>query len=157
MEIVWSIDAFSSFFPPRFDYEGLDPRAAFYLMRDLEAVITDKAFTSQKFAVGDHVYGVEKAENFEYIDPVDGSVTRNQVSGGSDRKWRTAVHAESVGMEMFRDDPVPIPVSGIGIDTGFFFKISKFNQLTFNTRIENPHEYLSGLATSYFRCSSMGQ
>lgn len=120
-------------------------------MRDLEAVITDKAFTSQKFAVGDHVYGVEKAENFEYIDPVDGSVTRNQVSCSNNRKWRTAVRAESVGMEMFRDEPVPIPVSGIDIDTGFFFKISKFNQLSFNTRIENPHEYLSGLVTRYFR------
>lgn len=64
----------------RFDYEGLDPRAAFYLMRDLEAVISDKAFTSQKFAVGDHMYSVEKADNFEYIDPVDGTVARNQVS-----------------------------------------------------------------------------
>lgn len=72
----------------RFDYEGLDPRAAFYLMRDLEAVISDKAFTNQKFAVGDHVYGVEKAENFEYIDPVDGSVARNQVSLRKDRKGR---------------------------------------------------------------------
>lgn len=66
----------------RFDYEGLDPRAAFYLMRDLEAVISDKAFTSQKFAVGDHIYNVEKADNFEYIDPVDGTVARNQVSLG---------------------------------------------------------------------------
>lgn len=64
----------------RFDYEGLDPRAAFYLMRDLEAVILDKAFTSQKFAVGDHIYSVERADNFEYIDPVDGTVARNQVS-----------------------------------------------------------------------------
>lgn len=64
----------------RFDYEGLDPRAAFYLMRDLEGVISDKAFTSQKFAVGDHMYSVEKADNFEYIDPVDGTVARNQVS-----------------------------------------------------------------------------
>lgn len=63
----------------RFDYEGVDPRAAFYLMRDLEAMITDKAFTSQKFAVGNNVYGVEKTDNFEYIDPVDGSVSRNQV------------------------------------------------------------------------------
>ncbi|RVE68082.1 hypothetical protein OJAV_G00088220 [Oryzias javanicus] len=62
----------------RFDYEGLDPRAAFYLMRDLETVISDKAFTSQKFAVGDHIYSVERAENFEYIDPVDGTVARNQ-------------------------------------------------------------------------------
>lgn len=64
----------------RFDYEGLDPRAAFYLTRDLEAVILDKAFTSQKFAVGDHIYSVEKADNFEYIDPVDGTVARHQVS-----------------------------------------------------------------------------
>ncbi|KAJ8380783.1 hypothetical protein SKAU_G00015610 [Synaphobranchus kaupii] len=62
----------------RFDYEGVDPRAAYYLMRDLEAVISDKAFISQKFAVGNNVYSVEKADNFEYIDPVDGSVTRNQ-------------------------------------------------------------------------------
>ncbi|KAB5567266.1 hypothetical protein PHYPO_G00230820 [Pangasianodon hypophthalmus] len=62
----------------RFDYEGVDPRAAFYLMRDLEAMITDKAFTSQKFAVGNNVYSVEKTDNFEYIDPVDGSVSRNQ-------------------------------------------------------------------------------
>ncbi|XP_062372876.1 phosphoglucomutase-like protein 5 [Sardina pilchardus] len=62
----------------RFDYEAIDPRAAFYLMKDLEAVITDKAFCSQKFAVGNNVYTVEKAENFEYIDPVDGTVARNQ-------------------------------------------------------------------------------
>ncbi len=66
----------------RFDYEGLEPRAAFYLMRDLEAVISDKAFTSQKFAVGDHIYSVERADNYEYIDPVDGTVARNQVSLG---------------------------------------------------------------------------
>lgn len=64
---------------PRFDYEGVDPRAAFYLMRDLEGVITDKAFLTQKFAVGTNVYSVERADNFEYIDPVDGTVVRNQV------------------------------------------------------------------------------
>ncbi|XP_030638878.1 phosphoglucomutase-like protein 5 [Chanos chanos] len=62
----------------RFDYEAVDPRAAFYLMRDLEAMITDKAFVSQKFAVGNNIYSVEKTDNFEYIDPVDGSVARNQ-------------------------------------------------------------------------------
>nr|6Y8X_AA Chain AA, Phosphoglucomutase 5 [Clupea harengus] len=62
----------------RFDYEAIDPRAAFYLMKDLEAVISDKAFCSQKFAVGNSVYSVEKADNFEYIDPVDGTVARNQ-------------------------------------------------------------------------------
>lgn len=82
-------------------------------MRDLEGVITDKAFTSQKFAVGDHVYSVEKAENFEYIDPVDGSVTRNQVSCSCNRKWRIGVCAEAVGMEM----SISMPVWVIGTDT----------------------------------------
>ncbi|XP_028661212.1 phosphoglucomutase-like protein 5 [Erpetoichthys calabaricus] len=62
----------------RFDYEGVDPRAAFFMMRDLEAVITDKPFIGQQFAVGNHVYSVEKTENYEYIDPVDGSVAKNQ-------------------------------------------------------------------------------
>ncbi|KAG2466705.1 PGM5 protein, partial [Polypterus senegalus] len=62
----------------RFDYEGVDPRAAFFMMRDLEAVITDKSFIGQQFAVGNHVYSVEKTENYEYIDPVDGSVAKNQ-------------------------------------------------------------------------------
>lgn len=68
------------FISARFDYEGVDGRAAYYLMRDLEAVIIDKAFTTQKFSVGNNVYSVEKADNFEYIDPVDGSVSRKQVS-----------------------------------------------------------------------------
>ncbi|XP_034771613.1 phosphoglucomutase-like protein 5 [Acipenser ruthenus] len=62
----------------RFDYEGVDQKAAFFMMRDLGAVITDKAFTHQKFAVGNSVYSVEKTDNFEYTDPVDGSVTKNQ-------------------------------------------------------------------------------
>uniref|UniRef100_A0AAY5KJN6 Phosphoglucomutase 5 n=1 Tax=Esox lucius TaxID=8010 RepID=A0AAY5KJN6_ESOLU len=67
-----------NYFCRLFDYDGVDPRVAFYLMRDLEAVITDKAFPSQKFAVGSNVYCVERADNFEYIDPVDGTVARNQ-------------------------------------------------------------------------------
>lgn len=62
----------------RFDYEALDPRAAHYVMRDLEGVVSDKAFLSQKFAVGNNVFSVERADNFEYIDPVDGTVYRNQ-------------------------------------------------------------------------------
>ncbi|XP_069778143.1 phosphoglucomutase-like protein 5 isoform X3 [Narcine bancroftii] len=62
----------------RFDYEEIDPRVSFYLMRDLEALITERSFTNQQFAVGNHIYSVEKTENFEYTDPVDGTVTRNQ-------------------------------------------------------------------------------
>lgn len=63
----------------RFDYEALDPRTAFFVMRDLEVLITDKSFTNQQFAVGSHVYTVQKANSFEYVDPVDGTVTKRQV------------------------------------------------------------------------------
>lgn len=56
---------------------GID--VAVDLMLDLEVIITDKSFVGQAFAVGEKTYEVEKADNFEYTDPVDGSVTRNQV------------------------------------------------------------------------------
>ncbi|KAM3846002.1 phosphoglucomutase-like protein 5 [Vipera latastei] len=62
----------------RFDYEALDPRMAYYIMRDLEALITNKSFTNQQFAVGNNVYTVQKATSFEYVDPVDGTVTKRQ-------------------------------------------------------------------------------
>ncbi|KAG7258730.1 hypothetical protein CRUP_025664, partial [Coryphaenoides rupestris] len=33
---------------------------------------------TRSLPVGDHMYGVERADNFEYVDPVDGTVARNQ-------------------------------------------------------------------------------
>ncbi|XP_025058741.1 phosphoglucomutase-like protein 5 isoform X2 [Alligator sinensis] len=62
----------------RFDYEALDPRTAYFIMRDLEALITDKSFSHQQFAVGNNIYSVEKTDSFEYMDPVDGTVTKRQ-------------------------------------------------------------------------------
>lgn len=62
----------------RFDYDGLEPRTAFFIMKDLESTITEKTFTTQQFAVGSHMYSVEKTDNFEYVDPVDGTVTKKQ-------------------------------------------------------------------------------
>ncbi|XP_075383108.1 phosphoglucomutase-like protein 5 isoform X1 [Mycteria americana] len=62
----------------RFDYEALEPRTAYFIMRDLEALITDKSFSHQQFAVGNNIYGVERTDSFEYIDPVDGTVTKRQ-------------------------------------------------------------------------------
>ncbi|EPQ17065.1 Phosphoglucomutase-like protein 5 [Myotis brandtii] len=62
----------------RFDYEGLEPKATYYIMRDLEALVTDKSFIGQQFAVGSHVYSVAKTDSFEYVDPVDGTVTKKQ-------------------------------------------------------------------------------
>uniref|UniRef100_A0A8V0YJR4 Phosphoglucomutase 5 n=1 Tax=Gallus gallus TaxID=9031 RepID=A0A8V0YJR4_CHICK len=62
----------------RFDYEALEPRTAYFIMRDLEALITDKSFSHQQFAVGSSIYSVERTDSFEYIDPVDGTVTKRQ-------------------------------------------------------------------------------
>ncbi|KAM8792917.1 phosphoglucomutase-like protein 5 [Eudromia elegans] len=62
----------------RFDYEGLEPRTAYFIMRDLEALITDKSFSNQQFAVGSNIYRVERTDSFEYMDPVDGTVTKRQ-------------------------------------------------------------------------------
>ncbi|KAK1164211.1 phosphoglucomutase-1 isoform X1 [Acipenser oxyrinchus oxyrinchus] len=62
----------------RYDYEEVDSDAASKMMKDLEAVILDRAFIGQKFLVGDKAYTVEKSDDFQYSDPVDGSISRNQ-------------------------------------------------------------------------------
>ncbi|XP_036377228.1 phosphoglucomutase-1 isoform X2 [Megalops cyprinoides] len=62
----------------RYDYEEVDSDAANKMIKDLETLMFDKAFIGQKFTVGDKTYQVEKADNFEYSDPVDGSISRNQ-------------------------------------------------------------------------------
>ncbi|XP_064194534.1 phosphoglucomutase-1-like isoform X2 [Anguilla rostrata] len=62
----------------RYDYEEVDSDAANEMIKDLEALILDKVFIGQKFSAGDKIYEVEKADNFEYSDPVDGSISRNQ-------------------------------------------------------------------------------
>lgn len=49
------------------------------MMEDLEILITDKSFVKQRFAVEDKIYQVEKADNFEYTDPADSTISRNQV------------------------------------------------------------------------------
>lgn len=63
----------------RYDYEEVDADAAGKMMKDLEAVMFDRSFVGKQLSAGDKVYTVEKADNFEYHDPVDGSVSRNQV------------------------------------------------------------------------------
>uniref|UniRef100_W5MI44 EF-hand calcium-binding domain-containing protein 7 n=1 Tax=Lepisosteus oculatus TaxID=7918 RepID=W5MI44_LEPOC len=62
----------------RYDYEEVDSDSASKMMKDLEAMMLDRAFIGQKFSVGDKTYTVERADNFEYSDSVDGSISRNQ-------------------------------------------------------------------------------
>ncbi|KAF2978386.1 hypothetical protein EK904_005480 [Melospiza melodia maxima] len=67
----------------RYDYEEVDADAANKMMKDLEAVMFDRSFVGKQLSSGDKVYTVEKADNFEYNDPVDGSVSRNQFCVGT--------------------------------------------------------------------------
>uniref|UniRef100_A0A8C1WLP2 Phosphoglucomutase 1 n=1 Tax=Cyprinus carpio TaxID=7962 RepID=A0A8C1WLP2_CYPCA len=62
----------------RYDYEDVDSDAANKMIEHLQTTMFDKAFVGQKFSSGDKTYQVDKADNFEYTDPVDGSVSKGQ-------------------------------------------------------------------------------
>lgn len=64
----------------RYDYEEVDSDAANKMIKDLETVMFDKSFVGKKFSSGDKTYEVAVSDNFAYTDPVDGSVSKNQVS-----------------------------------------------------------------------------
>lgn len=69
----------------RYDYEEVDVLTAVEMMEDLEAMMSDKAFVGQSFSMGEKMYKVERADNFEYSDPVDGSISRHQVIPNSNQ------------------------------------------------------------------------
>jgi phosphoglucomutase len=63
----------------RYDYEGVDSGDAAKLMKHLESIQSD--LTPEGFlqtAVRRHGYEVSAADSFNYLDPFDGSVSRNQ-------------------------------------------------------------------------------
>lgn len=62
----------------------------------LEALISDRSFVGKQFPVGDKVYTVEKIDNFEYRDPVDGSISRNQVGTDVCVRGRESLEAWSL-------------------------------------------------------------
>ncbi|XP_051997038.1 phosphoglucomutase-1-like [Xyrauchen texanus] len=62
----------------RYDYEEVDSDAANKMIAHLQTTMSDKAFKGQKFSSGEKTYEVEKADNYEYTDPVDGSVSKGQ-------------------------------------------------------------------------------
>ncbi|XP_051569173.1 phosphoglucomutase-1-like [Myxocyprinus asiaticus] len=62
----------------RYDYEEVDSDAANKMIAHIQTTMSDKAFVGQKFSSGEKTYEVEKADNFEYTDPVDGSVSKGQ-------------------------------------------------------------------------------
>lgn len=68
-----------SIFSCRYDYEEVDSDAANKMIKDLEKAMFDPSFIGKKFSSGDKSYEVAVADNFAYTDPVDGSVSKNQV------------------------------------------------------------------------------
>lgn len=61
----------------RYDCEEVDLEAAVQMMEEL--TMLEKDFVGQRFAVGVKLYQVERADNFEPTDPVDGRVSRKQL------------------------------------------------------------------------------
>jgi len=57
----------------------VDSDAANKMIADLEAAMLDPSFVGKTFSSGDKTYRVALADNFAYTDPVDGSVSKNQV------------------------------------------------------------------------------
>ncbi|XP_043270465.1 phosphoglucomutase [Venturia canescens] len=75
---------FGRTFFTRYDYENCDSDKSNEMMKELETAITDPSFVGKKFGE----YEVEKADNYSYKDPIDGSVATKQglrilMKGGS--------------------------------------------------------------------------
>ena len=50
------------------------------MMDNLNAFVADSANIGQSYSSGDKTYTLAKIDNFSYTDPVDASVSSNQVS-----------------------------------------------------------------------------
>lgn len=74
---IWSYFNFINCF--RYDYENCDSTKANQLMSELESLITSADFKGKSLSGGGKTYKVAKGENFSYTDPVDKSVSKNQV------------------------------------------------------------------------------
>jgi phosphoglucomutase len=49
------------------------------MMDNLNKFIVDSSNIGQSYTSGDKTYTIEKIDNFSYTDPVDASVSKNQV------------------------------------------------------------------------------
>jgi len=67
--------------PPlsRYDYEKVDAAAADKMVERLNAFIADKTSIGKEFTAAGKTFKVAKAEDFEYVDPIDKSVAKKQV------------------------------------------------------------------------------
>jgi phosphoglucomutase len=64
----------------RYDYENCETDQANKMMDHLNAYVADESNIGKVYGDKDKTYKVTKADNFSYTDPVDNSVSKNQVS-----------------------------------------------------------------------------
>ena len=50
------------------------------MMENLNSFVADSSHIGQDYSSGEKTYRLAKADNFCYTDPVDNSVSKNQVS-----------------------------------------------------------------------------
>ena len=62
----------------RYDYEECDGPSAQKMMDHLQSLVDSKDLPGKTFKGDSKEFVVSKADNFEYIDPIDKSVTKNQ-------------------------------------------------------------------------------
>ncbi|XP_014672115.1 PREDICTED: phosphoglucomutase-1-like [Priapulus caudatus] len=62
----------------RYDYENVESEPANKMMTNLGKLIEDASLIGRGFNHGDKAFKVAKADNFEYTDPIDGSVAKKQ-------------------------------------------------------------------------------
>lgn len=65
--------------PFRYDYENVDSKPADQMMVDLNALVKDPSFIGKQFTQQGKTFTIAKADNFEYTDPIDGSISKAQV------------------------------------------------------------------------------
>jgi len=62
-----------------YDYEKVDSAGADKMVERLNTFIADKANIGKEYRAGGKTLKIAKLEDFEYTDPIDQSVAKNQV------------------------------------------------------------------------------
>ncbi|XP_077980910.1 phosphoglucomutase-1-like [Glandiceps talaboti] len=62
----------------RYDYENVDAPPANQMMTNLRQMVADPGYKGKEYTYGDKCYKVDKADDFCYTDPIDGSVSQKQ-------------------------------------------------------------------------------
>jgi phosphoglucomutase len=62
----------------RYDYENCESAPAEKMMANLQSLVDDKATVGKTYTHADKTYKVALADNFEYTDPIDKSVSKKQ-------------------------------------------------------------------------------